>query len=111
MRTAAALVTLVIGAAACGPGPGVDPSQYAGLPPQDTLVGGLAPAPSTATGGGAATPVNPSQPPATGGDALTRASTPPAPGVGAGTAPAGTGTAGTAAAGPAAAPAPVSVKR
>ncbi len=96
MRAAAAVVVAVLGVAACGPGPGVEPSQYAGLPPQDTLAGGYAPAPSTATGGAAAVPANPNAPASTGGTALTWASVAPAatgaaPGTAGG---AGTGTAG-----------------
>ena len=89
MRAVAVLVVVTIGSTACGPGKGVDPSQYAKLPPQDTLAGGLAPAPSTATGGSAATPASPSQP-ATAGNALTSASTPPTAAVApTGTAPTG----------------------
>jgi hypothetical protein len=75
---AAALVAVTLGAAACGPGKGVDPSQYANLPPQDTLAGGLAPAPSTATGGAVATPAHPSQPAGEATVAAAGATPPPA---------------------------------
>ena len=74
MRAGYALVAIVVGGlVGCGPGPGLPSSMYAGLPPQDTLAGGLAPAPSTATGGSAATPAAPGAPWWSGGMAMTGA--------------------------------------
>ncbi len=69
-------VLLLVGAAACEANYHEDLIQEASkLPPQDTLAGALAPAPSTATGGAAATPAKPGAEPFTGGVALT--GTPP----------------------------------
>ncbi len=69
-------VLLLVGAAACEANYHEDLIQEASkLPPQDTLAGGLAPAPSTGTGGAAATPARPGAEPVTGGVAQT--GTPP----------------------------------
>lgn len=84
-------VLLTAGLAACGPDKGLPAAK--GLPPQDTLAGGMAPAPSNATGGSRATPAQPGAIPTSGGNALT-ATPPSATGAGATTAvpvvPAGT---------------------
>ncbi len=67
---------LLVGAAACEANYHEDLVREASkLPPQDTLTGGLAPAVSTASGGGAATPARPNARPTSGGVALT--GTPP----------------------------------
>ncbi len=91
-------VLLLLGASACEAGYHEDLVQAASkLPPQDTLAGGYAPAPSTATGGGAATPAQPNAEPITGGVAMT--GTPPSQQGGAAGGAAGAATGGGAGAG------------
>ena len=65
-------VLLLAGAAACEADSHDDLVQAASkLPPQDTLAGSYAPAPSTATDGGVAVPAPANAPPVAGGVAMT----------------------------------------
>lgn len=114
MRAIARLgaVLLLAGAAACEADYHDDLVQEASkLPPQDTLAGSYAPAPSSATGGAAATPAQANAQPVTGGVAMTGA--PPSQQGAAAGAPA-SATTGVAAGGAAKAPAgkaPAGVKK